>query len=55
MYKKKNQEVSTIRGSGISDYAPMFENLTNGQIITPSVKAILDMYRRQPLDPSMYE
>lgn len=55
MYKKKNQEVSTIRGAGISDYAPMFESLTNGYIITPSVKAILDMYRRQPLDPSMYE
>jgi len=54
-WKKAQQEKFTIRGAGIADYAPMFSNLTNNRILTEPVKAILDMYRRQPLDPSMYQ
>lgn len=53
--KKKVQEVATIRGAGIQDYSPMFNDITQGLLLTPEVKMILDMYRRQPLDPSMYE
>lgn len=49
LYKKKIQEVATIRGAGIGDYAPMFNDLTGGLLLTPEVLTILNMYRRLPL------
>lgn len=53
-YKKKNQEVVTVRAAGIRDYSTMFSTFTANQILTPEIQYILNMIRQRSVDPNMY-
>lgn len=54
MLKKKTQEASTIRNYAVRDYSQMFEPFDESSILTESEKAVLDRYKRYPLDGEMY-
>ena len=53
-YKKKNQEASTFRQSGVVDFAEMFNPQFASFLLTADVKSILELYRRPPIDPQLY-
>lgn len=52
-YKKKMQEVATVRGSAVADMAPLFD-FAGGPFISKDVMNILDRWRRPPLTPEAY-
>lgn len=53
-YKKKMQEVYTIRGSSVQDYSPMFDFETGGMFLSRDVCVILDRWRRPYATPNAY-
>ena len=53
-YKKRNQEVVTVRAAGIRDYSTMFDTYTANKLLTPEIQYILNMIRQRSVDPNMY-
>jgi hypothetical protein len=54
MLKKKTQEASTIRNYAVRDYSQMFEPFDESSVLSESEKAVLDRYKRYPLDGEMF-
>jgi len=54
MLKKKIQEVTTVRASGIRDFAQMFDIMNESAILTESIKIILDKYKRYEIAGDIY-
>jgi hypothetical protein len=54
MLKKKTQEASTIRNYAVRDYSQMFEPFDESSVFSESEKAVLDRYKRYPLDGEMF-
>ena len=55
MLKKKTQEASTIRNYAVRDYSQMFEPFDESSVLSESEKAVLDRYKRYPLEGAMFE
>jgi len=55
MLKKKTQEASTIRNYAVRDYSQMFEPFDESSVLSESEKAVLDRYKRYPLDGAMFD
>ena len=55
-YKMRQQQVTTLRASGMMDYASLFQPTgSEYTYLTPEVKDILDKYRVPSLPMSMYD
>jgi len=55
LYKKKVGEISTIRNTGVRDYAQMFEIVDEAEILNQTVRSTLERYRRYPVPTAMYD
>lgn len=54
-YKQRQQQVMTLRGSGVVDYATLFEPKNDYSYLTQEVKDIIDKYRVPALPIDMYD
>jgi hypothetical protein len=54
LLKKKVQEVTTIRASGIRDFAQMFDIMNESVILTEAIKMVLDKYKRFNIEGDIF-
>lgn len=55
LQKKKIQEATTIRASGIRDYSQMFSLFNETYVLTDEIKSVLDRYRRKQYAFDLYK
>ena len=55
LQKKKVQEATTIRASGIRDYSQMFSLFNETYVLTDEIKSVLDRYRRKQYAFDLYK
>ena len=55
LQKKKIQEATSIRASGIRDYSQMFSLFNESFVLTDEIKTVLDRYRRKQFAFDLYQ
>ena len=55
LQKKKIQESTTVRHTGVRDFSTMFDLFNESYVLTDDIKAVLGRYRRRKVDPYLYQ
>ena len=55
VFKKKVQEAQTARAQGTKDFAPMFDAISDGNVLTKDITLMLCRYRRYNLGGELWK